>query len=248
MAFKLTDLEVRRALKLPFSGQGAWSRILLGGGIWLIPMLAAYLNPWAGAALAVLSLLITAGYCLRVAQQETNSTAEDRPRQLPAMDNFEELFVSGLKVVSLVAVYAASFAAVAMLTKYFSGLPLFDMDHLKEHGEPTGLITTLFMMAGGFLAVGYLPAMCVHYARERTFKSGFHAWTILKVEFPSGRASCDAMLASYLAFVMTLPFACTGILFPPALFVAQLLAANFWGQAYRLSRFPEKKPGSTEGK
>jgi len=251
VAFKFFNLELRRAISLPFRGDERWTRLLQGGflfGLMLLPLFAKGMQLWLYVPLALGSLVISTGYVLRVMEQEVTAKPDALPRELPSMSNWGELFSSGLTALGLVSIYLGGFATVALLTRLFTGLPLFDLVHLDKDGGPAGIVTVVFMMVGAVLLIGYIPAMLVGYSKERTFRSGFHVWTYLKVAFHPDRDGFYAMLWPWLLLHLDLILIITVVLFPPALFVTQVFWANLWGQTYRRATAPKQQPETKEEK
>ena len=251
VAFKLSNLELRRAISLPFRGNERWIRLLQGGflfSLMLLPLLAQGTQLWLYIPLALGALVVSTGYALRVMEQEVNAKPDALPRELPSMNNWGELFTSGLKALGLVSIYLGGFAALVFLIRLLTGLPLFELNHFEKSGEATQLITVMFMIVGSVLLVAYLPAMLVGFSKEKTFRSGFHGWTYLKVGFGSDRDSFYAMLWPWLLVHLDLLLIVTIVLFPPALFVTQVFWANLVAQAYRRATAPKQQPEKKEEK
>lgn len=232
---KLTNLEFKRALLMPFKGEGWTTRIALGTLVWLAPLLCCFVDTWLAIGVLLNVLILTTGYCMLVMEQEVSAAPDKLPTSLPNATGFDELFAKGGKILSLSVLYLGGLFSLGYMLRILTGLPLFELSRMNELDRTSYGITVAFLGLGGFMLIGYLPAMAANIAREKTWKAGFHAWRIIKVMFHE-RDGFYASMAMWVLLHLALPLF---LFFPPLLFVAQVISANLWGQAYRVARAPK---------
>lgn len=232
------NLDIGRALRIPFNQPRWFETILIGGLVWFVASIAAQI-PHVGGLANMLVLAFTAGYCVKVMREETRATSSSLPARLPAWDNWKQLFTDGLLLTAAQFVYGAILTALFFLALLALGATAAVGEILNGNfsqlAPAVAFVFLLSMVAGGLLYALFLPMMAAHFAHEGRFGAAFELGTILRKMFARPLDVFLVVAVMIGLALLVLVSAITIVLIPLVMFFAQVVASNLWAQVYRLS-------------
>lgn len=235
-------MNISRAFKLPFSGEGWIKTILIGFAITAVSMLANNVEH-VGWLINTLLGSVTLGYCVRVMRNETRAAEGAQPVSLPKWDTqaLKDIFVDGLLLTVVNMVYGLIFGIFALVVTMLFGMTGFVTAALSgEAAVPVGgglaLVWFAAMAVMGIFFAFYSAIMMAHYSHEDRISAAFEIATILKKLFGSFGNACVAALTSLLLVALVMLSAITIVGLPLGVFVSQVIGSSIWGQVYRSSK------------
>ncbi len=234
-------MNINRAFKMPFSGEGWVKTVLIGFGITALSMLANNIEH-VGWLLNTLLGAFTLGYCVRVMRSETRASEGAAPASLPTWDSWKDIFCDGLVLTFVNMAYGLIFGVAAIaVTMLFGmtgvvGAALSGEAALPAVGGGLALVwfATLALM-GIFFAL-YSAMMMAHYSHEDRLSAAFEVTTIVKKLFGSFGNACVAVFTSLLLVALVVLSALTIIGLPLGVFLSQVIGSSVWAQVYRASK------------
>lgn len=233
-------MNISRAFKMPFSGEGWVKTVLIGFGITAASMFANNIEH-VGWLLNTLLGALTLGYCVRVMRNETRATETTVPASLPQWTEWKDLFTDGLVLTAVNMIYGIAFAIVAGvltlalgMTGMVSAALAGDASVHLSGGLALIWIASLAVM--GVLFALYSAMMMAHYAHQDRFAAAFEVVTIAKKLFGSFGNALRAIFAMLLLIALVVVSAFTIVGLPLGVFLAQVIGSTIWGQVYRASK------------
>ncbi len=229
------SLDIKRAFRMTWSSQLWFQKILIGGLFCLVAGAASRYIPHFGGLIQMLIMSFVTGYNVLVMAQETRAEAGAVPQSLPEWANWGDLFKKGILLVGLTTIYSVLFYIVATMGLVFVGgaSALEAMAHGAD--IPVALaVYGLFALAAGLFFFGvFVPLMSVHYAHEARFSAGFQMGKIMSKATAHPGNVFKALLVTLGVAVLTVLVSLTVIAAPFAVFTAEVIISNVWGQVYR---------------
>lgn len=235
-------MNISRAFKLPFSGEGWIKTVLIGFAITAVALLANNVEH-VGWLINTLLGSVTLGYCMRVMRNETRAAEGSQPVGLPKWDtqSLKDIFVDGLLLTVVNMVYGLVFGLVALGVTMLFGMTGFVTAALSGEaaisvGGGLALVWFAVMFLMGIFFALYSVMMMAHYAHEDRISAAFEIAAILKKLFGSFGNACVAALTSLLLVALVMLSAITIVGLPLGVFIAQVIGSSIWGQVYRASK------------
>lgn len=237
---RLTDVNLKRALSLPFRSP---KQSLTGILLWSVPLIVGLIaGVLIGAITALPILLLQAGYCMRVMRAEADGVPRE---ELPPWDGLVALVAEGVLAMATIALYLGAFALLFWGARYLAGAPLYSLPFQGKPSDLPGCLQAtdiIALCAASLLLAGYLPLLLVQIACTGKVSSAVRPLPVLKKMLDTTRGRIEVPLFTWLLFnPLLLVSALTVVGLPVCVFYLFVLMANLFAQNYRLAGTKKKR-------